>query len=400
MVLVAVAMSALLALLALGIDFGMLADARSEAQRSADSGALAGASAFLDFLDKEAAGPAGERAIEAVTSNSIRNETISEPEIAVQVNVDSATVTVVVRRAGVPTWFARLLGRNEIPVSATATAQASDAGTAQCLKPFAVPDLWEEKQQDLNGNRIWDASEHWQFDPGIDRYAAYSGPDGAATETGYGSHWRDSFSDARGNRYSRDFGRRIMVKATDPKTAFVPSFFYPWVLPVDENQAECGKERGAGKGVQGISGNTGGKGRGAASYRRNICSCNASVIDLDTDYEIEPGNMVGPSYQGLRLLIDQDPGATWDDSENRIVSEYGDDSPRAITVALFDPSTITKSGRQNIRFNNFARFFIEEQASPQDPIVGRFMYYVASTGGTSHTGARTGSLVKRIRLIR
>ncbi|NIP56718.1 MAG: hypothetical protein GWO00_01460, partial [Gemmatimonadetes bacterium] len=56
-----------------------------------------------------------------------------------------------------------------------------------------------------------------------------------------------------------------------------------------------------------------GEGRGAARYRRNICSCNASVIDLDTEYMIEPGNMVGPTYQGVQTLIDQDPGAYWDD---------------------------------------------------------------------------------------
>jgi Flp pilus assembly protein TadG len=397
-VLVAVTMVALVALLALGIDVGMLADARSEAQRAADSAALAGASAFLDFLAEEASDPARERAIEAATSNYIGNGTISEPEVAVRVDVDSATVTVAVRREGVPTWFARVLGRSEVPISATATAQASDAGTAQCLKPFAVPDLWEETQEDLNGNRIWDENERWRYDAGRDRYAAYSGPDGGAMETGYGSRWRDAFSDARGKRYRRDYGRRIMIKATDPRTAYVPSFFYPWVLPVDENQAECGEDRGVGNGGRG--GSSGGNGRGAASYRRNICSCNASVIDLETEYLIEPGNMVGPSYQGLRTLIEADPRAHWDDRDNRVVSDYGNDSPRVITVALFDPGVITKGGRQYIRFNNFARFFIEEQASPQDPIMGRFMYYVASAGGTSSTGTRTGSLVKRIRLIR
>ena len=46
--LVAVSLTALVSLLALGIDVGMLFNARSEAQRAADSAALAGASAFLD----------------------------------------------------------------------------------------------------------------------------------------------------------------------------------------------------------------------------------------------------------------------------------------------------------------------------------------------------------------
>lgn len=399
-VLVAVTMAAMAGLLALGIDVGMLATARSEAQRAADSAALAGASAFLDFLADEAPDPARERALEAAMSNYVRDRTISEPEIAIQIDVDSATVTVAVRRDSVPTWFARLLGRNTVAISATATAQASDAGTAQCVKPFAVPDLWEEMSDDLNRNRIWDANERWKFDAGSDRYSAYSGPGGPGNETGYGSEWRDPFSDAQGKRYERDFGRRIMIKATRPSTAFLPSFFYPWVLPVDAEQAECVDDRRVGNKGRGQNKNTAGHGRGAANYRRNICSCNASVIDLDTDYEIEPGNMVGPTYQGVQVLIDADPDAYWDETENRIVSEYGNDSPRAITVALFDPRTITNSGRQNIRFNNFGRFFIEEQESAQDPVIGRFMYYVAAAGRTSNSGTRTGSLVKHIRLIK
>ncbi len=110
--------------------------------------------------------------------------------------------------------------------------------------------------------------------------------------------------------------------------------------------------------------------------------------------------MVGPTADGVAALIAQDPDAYWDDGKNRVVSSFGNHSPRVITVALFDPTEIVKGGRQTIRFNNFARFFIEEQASPHDPVVGRFMYYVAASGSTSDAGTRTGSLVKRLRLIR
>ncbi|MEJ2205489.1 MAG: Tad domain-containing protein [Gemmatimonadota bacterium] len=393
--LVAVSLVALVSLLALGIDVGMLFNARSEAQRSADSAALAGASAFLDFPAEEAVDPAEERALEYAVQNYIRKTMISAPEVSIHVNPDSATVTVTVRREEVPTWFGRVLARNHVAIGATATAQAIDAGTAQCVKPFAVPDAWEETTEDENGNRIWDEGERWQFDPGSDRYLGYTGPDGSSTETGYGSGWRDPFSDLEGRRYDRDYGRQIMIKATDPKFSFVPSFFYPWVLPVDGDQPDCGEERGESKG------GLGGQGKGAAYYRRNICSCNASVIDLETEYLIEPGNMTGPTYQGVKQLIEQDPGASWNDATNTVTSkEYGLDSPRIITVALFDPTQIEKGGRQYIKFNNFARFFLEEQLSPQDPVVGRFMYYVKGAGSGDPGGTRTGSLVKRIRLIR
>jgi hypothetical protein len=142
-----------------------------------------------------------------------------------------------------------------------------------------------------------------------------------------------------------------------------------------------------------------GSGRGAARYRRNICSCNSTIIDLDTEYLIEPGNMVGPTYQGVQDLISDDPDAYWDDQSNSLVSRYGMDSPRVVTVALFDPGEITKPGRQYLRFNNFARIFIEEQADRQDPVTGRFLFYVSGIGHTLE-GQTTGSLVRVLQLIR
>jgi hypothetical protein len=123
------------------------------------------------------------------------------------------------------------------------------------------------------------------------------------------------------------------------------------------------------------------------------------VINLDTEYLIEPGNMVGPTYQGVQGLIAQDPGAYWDDVSNTVVSRYGMSSPRLVTVALFDPGAITSPGRQYLRFNNFARVFIEEQSSMQDPVTGRFLYYVPGVG-TGREGRTTGSLVRVLQLIR
>jgi len=435
-VLVAVSLAALVSMMALGIDIGMLFNAKSEAQRAADSAALAGASAFLDFPAKEAPKPAQQRAVEYAIQNQIRNEAVEESEVAVQVNVDSATVTVTVRRSGISTWFAKLLSVSEVAISATATAQASNAGVAQCLKPFAVPDAWEEVTEDGNRNRIQDPGEIWSFDPNRDRYLPYTGPDGDPAETGYGGEWRNPFPDLEGNRYERDYGRQITIKVTDPHSALVPSFFYPWVLPVDPGQPDCGEDRdftdpgnddgngnngngngnngnhgngnnGNGNGNNGNNGNgdngnTGGSGKGGAAYRRNICSCNASFIDLETEYLIEPGNMVGPTYQGVQELIDLDENAEWDSMNKRVInSDYPEgESPRLITVALFDPAEIQKGGRQTIRFNNFARFFIEKQDSPQDPVVGRFLFYVRGVGSGSNGGTRTGSLIKRLRLIR
>jgi Flp pilus assembly protein TadG len=462
-VIVALTATGLMALLALGIDLGALFNARSEAQRAADAAALAGASAFLEYQQESARSVALERAMDFATSNDIRGRRIAPEDVTITVNLDSSTVRAHVRRTGLPTWFARLVGVDAVNVSAEATAWAGPAGAAQCVKPFAIPDMWEEKTQDLNQNRIWDEGERWRYEPeNGDRYAPYTGPGGSPDETGYGSGWRDGKTDVHGLRFAGDYGRRITVKVTDPRDAWQPSFFLPWVLPPDPDQAACGstptrggnnggggggdagsgggggqdggpgqgqgagwskwEERrgdlgappqagrpdnpggGGGGGGGGGSGGgvdrDGGQGKGAARYRQNICSCNASAINLDTEYLIEPGNMVGPTYQGVQMLVGLDPDAYWDDRSNTVVSKYGMDSPRVVTVALFDPAEIAKPGRQYIRFNNFARIFIEEQASPGDPVTGRMLYYVPGVGSAGRAGQTTGSLVRVLQLIR
>jgi hypothetical protein len=465
-VIVALTITGLMALLALAIDLGALFNARAEAQRAADAAALAGASAFLEFQQENARSVAVERAMSFATSNDIRGRRIAPEDVTISVNLDSSTVRAHVRRNDVPTWFARLIGLDAVNVGAEATAWAGPAGAAQCVKPFAVPDMWDERTQDLNNNRIWDEGERWRYEPeNGDRYVPYTGPGSSSDATGYGGSWRDGYADAQGRRYTGDYGRRITIKVTDPRDAYQPSFFLPWVLPPDPNQAACGSfaSRGgggggnAGGGDAGGGGNAGGgegggpgqgqgagwskweerrgdlgappqggrpdnppgnggsgggsgggggldrdggQGQGAARYRQNICSCNASAINLDTEYLIEPGNMVGPTYHGIQGLIDLDPDAYWDERSNTVVSRYGMDSPRVITVALFHPGEISRPGRQYIRFNNFARLFIEEQGSPQDPVTGRMLYYVPGLGSAGRDDQTTGSLVRVLQLIR
>jgi hypothetical protein len=380
-----------LAALALAIDLGMLFTARAEAQRAADAAALAAASAFQEFDPALAVAPARARAFEYAEKNHIRGALITAPEVTVQVETDKRLVRVWVRRDSLPTWFARLVGVPFAPVGAMA-AQASEGGSAKCLKPFALPDIWYDADNDANGNRLWDQGEGWSFDQSQgDRYLPYTGPDGSPDETGYGSAWRDSYdpSGVKG-----DYGREIQLKYTDPNSDFVlaPSMFLPWRLPTDSDQPECT--------FGGGSGDT-----GAAVYRRNICSCNASSVQLGTPYDIEPGNMLGPTAQGVKELIDEDPGARWSPSANSGQgavenSAWGDNwlsSPRVVRVAMFDPTQVITSGMQSITFNNFGLFFIEQQLSSKDPVVGRFLYYVDGDG--QGPGPTKGSLVLVLRLV-
>jgi hypothetical protein len=384
LVFVAVAMGALFGFLALAIDLGMLFVAREDAQRAADAAALAGASAFLENQGAAAVVPANQRAMEYALRNTFQNGPIDSSEVTIQVLPESLRVGVWVQRDSVQTLFARTLGMRWMPIGAYAAAEAADAGSAKCLKPFALPDLWHDANDDTNGNRVWDGDEVWQFgnDPG-DRYEPFSGPGGSATETGYGSGWRNYVTPV-----DFDYGRQIKIKVTDPNDlqGAEPSVFFPWRIPTGPDPEPC-----PGFGL--AEGST-----GAAVYRQNICSCNNSEISLGEEYQIETGNMVGPTWQGTRELIEQDPNAYWDESANTVVgSSYGAgwmNSPRVIKIALIDPMQITGPGMQTIRFNNFALMFIEEQQNNQSPVYARFLYYATGSGEGS------GSLVKVLRLVK
>jgi hypothetical protein len=384
MILVAVAMSALLGFLALAIDLGMLYVAHSDAQRAADAAALAGASAFLDYSNSAAVGPARQRALEYAERNTFQNGPIDSTQVAITVLQDSGKVGVYIHRDSVRTMFARILGIRTVPVAAFAAAQAVQAGAAKCLKPFAIPDMWYDANGDANGNRVWDPNETWVFgdNPG-DRYQAYSGPGGSPTETGYGSAWRNPTSPG----FPNDFGRQINIKAQDPNAAYVatPGVFMPWQLPTDPSEVPC----------------KGGFGGGAAAYRNDICSCNNSSVTLGAPYPIKTGNMEGPTFQGVGELIKDDPGAYWDNATQSVKgSTYGSgwmNSPRVVKLAMFAPGQITKSGMTTITFNNFGLMFIESEPKQKDPVTGRFLFYVSGTGDP---GAQTGSLVKTLKLVK
>src|SRR5512140_20379 len=143
--LVAVSLVALLAIMSLAIDMGMAYSADSEAQRVADAAALAGASAFLDYFPPYAAlNPARTRAQEYITSNDMLGIGVDTADAVIEVNPTLQRVRVLVQRAQIPTWFARIFGLRVIDVNADATAEAVNAGAAKCVRPWAVQDMWHE----------------------------------------------------------------------------------------------------------------------------------------------------------------------------------------------------------------------------------------------------------------
>ncbi len=393
----AVAMIALMAAAALAIDMGMLFDTRQDAQRAADAAALAGASAFLAGNATAAIPIARNQAFLNAGSNYVRGvkidtlgaaapstgvTTYTANEAVVTIFPATARVRVRIRRAAVTTWFAKLFGKTSVPIAAWATAEASPAGGATCVKPFAVPDIWRETSaaQDVNGNRVWESTENWVYQPGSgDTYEAYDPANpGSSTATGYGSDSRNATG------VIDDYGTPMIIKAQSPSDALGPGFFYPFRI---------------------------GNSSGASDYRNNITSCNPTTTFVGVPYTVENGNMVGPTRQGINDLISDDPNASWVppvytngvlNPGTGIVTGSNQtnwvDSPRVIKVALFDPNQISSiQGSSPVTFNNIALLFLQgfQGNGNQAPLVARFLYYAQGTGG----GPVTGPLARVLRLV-
>jgi Flp pilus assembly protein TadG len=417
-VFVGVALAALLGMVSLAVDVGMLMKWRSDAQRAADAAALAGAQEFRDATPAVAKGPAADSAIAyaarnyvgwrgidtsgKIFSDSGNNRLVNSPEAYVQVLTDQRKVRVFIRRAQNPTWFGKLLGWDFVPISVKAAAQVSTSGTGKCVKPFAIPDLWAElgsagkkggtgPSQDVNNNRVWDPSEAWQYEPPADRYAAYN-PDttlaAQALQTGYGSTWRNS----NGLGVTNDYGLQITIKPQSPHDNITSGWFYPWRMDFAD----------------------GTEAKGANDYRSLLSdtTCTlAAPVQLGQTFDVEDGNMVGPTKQAINDLMSYDPGAHWDPTfpdglgHTGAVrgSKYADwrDSPRVIVLSLFDPAQIANiqsGGSLNIQFNNLALFFLEGMVGSgnQAPVQGRFLYFVHSSGPS---GPVAGSLIKKLQLV-
>ena len=412
---VAVTLLGMLSVMALAIDLGMLYKTRGEAQRAADAAALAGASSFIDFdrTDPVADDTANARALDYAQRNYMTGGVIVPSEVTVQVITDSAKVRVWVRRAAVQTWFARIFGVATVPIGAHAAAEASDAGVAKCVKPFAIPDYWEDIPDDnIVVNRWMDNDgqqgggqdpndEEWEFEPDEgDRYERFEDEAPNTTQTGLGSDWRNNLVWG-GKQYWRDQGRQMVIKHSDPQAAPAPGNFYPWTLP------------GANPGAQG--------------YREAIWGCTPAELSLNEEYDPavcdgnggepspecdinKPGNMIGPTKQGLDSLFSLDPDAEWvetDDTrciggtcydEGHVAnSAWGDNwmaSPRVAIVPMINPNYVG-NGRNQMQFNNLALIFIEEFSNRHKAVVAR---YIGPAPGTEE-GPVEGSLTKFLRLV-
>jgi Putative Flp pilus-assembly TadE/G-like len=336
LIMVATGMLAFLSATMLAVDVGMLMVARTESQSSADAGALAGAVAlgFNNPNDRTAAGPAVRNAIAAATAadNGVMNaqasvlvEDVTFPTpTQVRVRVQRSSV----RGNPVSMFMAPIFGINTANVGAVATAEAQPANAMTCVKPFTVPDKWVERQ-----TPPWDPSD--TFDAFDNRGRPLADPDIYIPlgQTGYTGYNADT-----------DRGTLVTLKAGTGAN-IAPSFYFPYS-------------------IGGVT--------GAEEYRDNIANCNTTMMGFNDLLLAEPGNMTGPTRQGIDDLIARDPSARWDSYDRRVVSSMTP-SPRVIAIPLFDP-VYYDSGKRNgrnadLKVVNYLGFFVEEMRG--NDVVGR-----------------------------
>ncbi len=365
LVLVAISLVVLISAAALAVDVGLLTTARTEAQRTADMAAHAGASSLIYSPYSEDA--ARSEAIAFAAKNDVRGESsVLLPE-DVEVLLDESKVRVTMHRTidrGSPirTFFARIFGADRVDVRAMAAAVARPARAVSCLLPVTVADRWYE----ADGTRA-DENDTWDPDEG-DYYG-----DGAM---GYGLD---------------DLGTLITLKPSqgaahgndgddDPPDSnrFEPGWWYLWYP-------------------------TGGG--GAKTLREQVLRCPELKVPWAVeDWVTDKNGNVQSIAKAFNELIALDPNATWDDGCDCVKGSAFPVSPRLRPVPLFNPETYTKQGSDsNFQISDFMGMFIvpdpgEGPPAPpgQQSIYARIASFQGALGGG---GPTTGPLIRAVQIV-
>ena len=368
---VAVAMLALLALSAFVFDYGVMWASRAQAQNSADAGALAGALA-LAFDDPDDFDGARAKALALARANAVWGgvpdvtdadvtfpacpPTPGMPEdTCVRVNVFRN------QRAGgspLPTYFARLAGVLQQGVQATATARILVGDSARCVKPWAIPDKWLDSRDTPQDNT-------WTPDDDFERYVQ-NGQNRGAVMAPADVYVPPNVDGHTGFTVENDYGTMLTLKHGNPQQAIRPGWFFPVVINPTE-------------------------GPGGDNYRENIATCDPTVIGPGTQLEVEPGNMVGPTSQGVEALILQDQYATWSPTANGgrggpvggcMAAGTCAISPRLVALAVFNPDAYDAAragGRTEVSVVKVLGFWI--QGMQANDVIGYLTHYPALAEG-------------------
>lgn len=267
-----------------------------------------------------------------------------------------------------------------------------DLCSASCIKPWSIPDRWD----DVTGI------------PG------YMGGGGTRPDWRYNQHWdHEMFTDANGNGLY-DGGESYIdgnANGRYDEEAYHPSLTGYGPKPVPGNylspDGDVGLELvlhpgslwdtpvpGQYQTIDLPPINKGAPIPGADEYRRNMAYCNPALVEPGDWLQIESGSMVGPTNQGMRELIAQDPNAYWDNTTQSVQDSSFPLSPRVVFFAVYDPRLPGNGTGNPLQVVKVVAFFMERMTGTAE-VQGRFLRAFAPgvTLGAPCTPGQVGGFI-------
>lgn len=382
------ALVGMMGMVALAVDLGMLHSARSEAQRAADAGAMAGAARYASTHGEASA--AEEEAIRFAEKHTIRGHPVDISSGDVDVLAGQGKVRVRVAQE-VGLFFGKVLGFEKVLVEADAAAEARPAGAASCPLPIAVVDRWDD--QDDDGK--YDAGEPYIRCPDSG-CTSYEDPEDRGLLLEVKSDPDDETGGGGGKGNGNDDGSTSVVKTCEAVDS--PSW-HCWFRTSEPNQ---------------------GGGGGSNTLDDMVDGCTDPPENVALGQTIWAASGTGNKQsvvKHIKKYIDQnDPDAYWDadggeDGHGCVkkphLTECLEGTPRLRLVPLIDPSSVSGGGSgTQATTSHLAMVFLEKVASgPDEPHgggpSGQWNVYVRFAGGAGARpgGEFAGSLAKAIQLV-
>ncbi len=263
---------------ALAVDTGFLYSSRTNSQGIADAAALAGAASFIFSPNAIQPQAAIDRAVATAVAQSVMADPVQPSEVTVNVDVPNRLVTVTLNRSE-PTFFGQVLGLDHAPVTVTGSAEAArNASGSGCPKPWFLPNAILLDTSECDGLKKKDEEECIAakfcaqctnpIDPATTELLAYRDP----------VTWDIVVPPSAQTLLAS--APLIDIRPINPHDALAPGNFYSLRL---------------------------GDSRGGSDYRTNIATCSNEVGACGSCYDTEPGNMVGPTRQGVEDLLADPP---------------------------------------------------------------------------------------------
>lgn len=376
---VALVLVAFLGVAALAIDIGMLLTARTEAQRTADAAAHAGAIEWWVSGGNEATSRTEAQQVASINPIIGAPPDVSDADVEFLTAPDRVRVSVwrtEERGNPVPTFFARVLGFDNADVAAVAAAGIFDACEAGCPLPLALIDEWI----DVDDDDLWDE--------GIDQYIPYPEPG----YTGYSDD--DAGTQIEIKDVSQDGGGPPQCADTNTYEACKafgdPSWDCWWL---DNHPSEGG-------------------GGGTDVLSPRIRSCVIEWMEIGDDiWSASGAGNKQELVDDFKWLVDNEPDVSWDEAD-QCPKRDGDPTClvsclRCRSVPLVDPTTVVPDGGANTRATiaNWTAVFVEKvSCSPTEPHAaeprGRWNVYVRLMKGVgTGTCGRPGSLLQSVQIV-